>query len=125
MALSTSQLHSNAATFMLAGTETTATELSGLTYYLNQHPEKLARLKNEVREAFTSIDDMTMVNLSQLPYLSACIEEGLRMYPPVPGAIPRITPQSGASVAGRWIPGGVRSPVVTSTTNLCILLFGD
>lgn len=70
------QLHSNAATFMLAGTETTATELSGMTYHLSQQPEKLARLKKEVRDAFTSVDDMTMGKLSQLLYLNACIEEG-------------------------------------------------
>ncbi|KAL1595171.1 hypothetical protein SLS60_009859 [Paraconiothyrium brasiliense] len=101
-----SQLHSNAATFMLAGTETTATELSGLTYHLHQRPEKLARLKKEVRDAFTSIEDMTMTKLSQLEYLNACIEEGLRIYPPVPGTIPRETPNAGANVAGRWIPGG-------------------
>jgi cytochrome P450 len=70
------QLHSNASLFMLAGTETTATELSGITYYLHQQPEKLARLKKEVREAFASMDDMTMTKLSQLEYLNACIEEG-------------------------------------------------
>ncbi|KAL5402539.1 hypothetical protein PMIN03_010580 [Paraphaeosphaeria minitans] len=100
------QLHSNASTFMLAGTETTATELSGITYYLHQRPEKLARLKQEVRSAFASVDDMTMTKLSQLKYLNACIEEGLRIYPPVPGLIPRVTPGAGANVAGRWIPGG-------------------
>lgn len=92
---------------MLAGTETTATELSGLTYYLHRHPEKMARLKKEVRDAFASVDDMTMAKLSQLEYLNACIEEGLRIYPPVGGVLPRDTPARGANVAGRWIPGGV------------------
>lgn len=100
------QLHSNASTFMLAGTETTATELSGITYYLHQQPEKLERLKKEVRHAFTSVDDMTMTKLSQLEYLNACIQEGLRIYPPVAGLLPRETPGTGANVAGRWIPGG-------------------
>ncbi|KAJ4347282.1 uncharacterized protein N0V89_011222 [Didymosphaeria variabile] len=101
-----SQLHSNASTFMLAGTETTATELSGITYYLHQQPAKLARLKKEIRDAFTSVEDMTMTKLSQLEYLNACIEEGLRIYPPVPGLIPRETPDAGANVADRWVPGG-------------------
>ncbi|KAF2445636.1 cytochrome P450 [Karstenula rhodostoma CBS 690.94] len=101
-----SQLHSNASTFMTAGTETTATELSGITYYLYQQPEKLSRLKKEVRDAFASVDDMTMTKLSQLEYLNACIEEGLRVYPPLAGITPRNTPSTGANVAGRWIPGG-------------------
>jgi hypothetical protein len=102
------ELHSNGTLFMLAGTETTATELSGLTYLLLKSPEKLDRLTREVRSAFKSIDDMTMVNLSQLEYLQACIEEGLRFYPPVASGLPRITPEGGAEVCGRWIPGGVR-----------------
>ncbi|KAJ4303387.1 hypothetical protein N0V90_002280 [Kalmusia sp. IMI 367209] len=100
------QMHSNASTFMLAGTETTATELSGLTYYLLQHPDKLARLQREVRGAFASLDDISMTTLSQLEYLNACIEEGLRIYPPLPGLIPRTTPEGGANIGGRWVPGG-------------------
>jgi cytochrome P450 len=102
-----SEMYSNGALFMLAGTETTATLLSGLTYYLLKNPEKMARLVKEVRTAFTSLDDMHINELSKLPYLHACIEEGLRVYPPVPGILPRIVPQGGANVAGRWVSGGV------------------
>ena len=102
------EMHSNGALFMLAGTETTATELSGLTYYLLKNPEKMARLVKEVRSAFTSFDDMHINELTKLPYLHACIEEGLRIYPPVPGALPRTVPREGAKVAGRWVSGGVR-----------------
>lgn len=101
------EMHSNASLFMLAGTETTATELSGMTYYLLKNPEKLARLQNEIRSAFASFDDITMTRLSQLEYLVACIEEGLRMYPPVAVGLQRTTPEGGAMIAGRWIPGGV------------------
>jgi cytochrome P450 len=105
--LAKSELRSNGALFMLAGTETTATELSGLTYLLLKNPEKLGRLKREIRAAFSTLDDMTMTKLSQLSYLQACIEEGLRLYPPVPSGLPRITPDVGAMVCGRWVPGGV------------------
>jgi cytochrome P450 len=105
--LATSELHSNGATFMLAGTETTATELSGLTYLLLKSPEKMKRLKKEVRTAFSTTDEMTITKLSKLSYLQACIEEGLRLYPPVPSGLARITPDDGAMVCGRWVPGGV------------------
>jgi hypothetical protein len=105
--LAPSELHNNGLTFMLAGTETTATELSGMTYMLLKNPEKLNRLTKEVRDAFASLDDLTMMKLSQLEYLQACIEEGLRLYPPVPTGLPRITPKDGATVCGRWVPGGV------------------
>jgi cytochrome P450 len=106
--LAPSELHSNGGLFMLAGTETTATQLSGLTYLLLKNPEKLARLTNEVRSAFTSLVDLTMTKLAQLPYLQACIDEGLRLYPPVPFGLARIAPKEGANVCSRWVPGSVR-----------------
>jgi cytochrome P450 len=115
-ALAPSELHSNGALFMLAGTETTATLLSGLTYILLKNPEKMDRLTKEIKAAFTSLEDMTMVKLSQLEYLQACIEEGLRLYPPVPVGLPRHTPKGGAMVCNRWIPGGVSE----SSTQLLI-----
>lgn len=92
---------------MLAGTETTATELSGLTYLLLKNPVQLERLTKEVRSAFSSMDDMTMTKLSQLEFLSACLEEGLRMYPPVPIGLARTAPAGGATVCGHWVAGGV------------------
>ncbi|KAL1626886.1 hypothetical protein SLS56_006614 [Neofusicoccum ribis] len=102
------KMHSNAALFMLAGTETTATLLSGLTYHLLRSPGKLRVLLAEIRGAFAAVEDMDLVNLQRLPYLSACIEEGLRMYPPVPFALPRKIAPGGAEVCGRWVPGGTR-----------------
>lgn len=112
------EMYSNAALFMLAGTETTATELSGLTYNLLKNPTKLARLQNEIRSAFSSLDDIHMNNLAQLEYLNACVEEGLRIYPPVPVGLPRTTPKGGARVNGHWVPGGV-SRVSRSTFYSC------
>lgn len=108
MGLQPTEMQSNGALFMLAGTETTATELSGTTYLLLKNPDKMARLVREVRTAFSCLDDMHINELSKLPYLNACLEEGLRVYPPVPGLLPRVTPREGAMVAGKWVPGGVR-----------------
>lgn len=111
--LAPTELHSNGTLFMLAGTETTATELSGLTYILLKNPEKLKRLVEEVRSAFSTFDDMTMTKLSQLEFLNACLEEGLRMYPPVAVGLVRKTPPSGAQVCGKWVAGGtlVQGPI--------------
>jgi cytochrome P450 len=92
---------------MSAGTETTATELSGLTFMLLKNQDKLKRLTDEIRSSFSSIEGMTMTSLSRLDYLGACIEEGLRLYPPVPVGLARIVPQGGAYVCGRWVSGGV------------------
>jgi hypothetical protein len=111
--LAPTELHSNGTTFMLAGTETTATLLSGLTYILLKNPEKMQRLVDEVRGAFSSSDDITMTKLSQLEFLNACLEEGLRMYPPLPVGLPRRAPKGGAKVCGRWVGGGVSYALFT------------
>ncbi|XPS71817.1 hypothetical protein M3J09_003994 [Ascochyta lentis] len=57
--LSPTELYSNGTLFMLAGTETTATKLSGLTYLLLKSPETTKRLTQELRAAFVSFEDIT------------------------------------------------------------------
>ncbi|KAL0253324.1 Sir2 histone deacetylase Hst2 [Diplodia seriata] len=105
-AISRPQMHSNAVLFMTAGTETTATALSGMTHYLLKCPDKLAKLTGEIRGAFRSEDELTMANLRRLPYLQAVIEEGLRIYPPTPAGSPRLVPEGGNLVCGEHLPAG-------------------
>lgn len=105
--LTVPEMHANAGTFMIAGTETTATLLSGVTYHLLRNPDKMARLVAEIRGSFASPDDMTLQNLPQQPYLNACLEEALRIYPPVPGGLPRLTPPGGTVICGEHVPGNV------------------
>ncbi|KAB2578929.1 Cytochrome p450 protein [Lasiodiplodia theobromae] len=98
------EMQSIASTLMLAGTETTATLLSGLTYHLCLNPAKMAALKAEIRGAFSDPSQMDMTNLSHLRYMHACLEEGLRMYPPVPVGLPRVVPAGGRVVCGQAVP---------------------
>ncbi|KAH7380109.1 cytochrome P450 [Pyrenochaeta sp. MPI-SDFR-AT-0127] len=104
--LSRDEMDANASLFMVAGTETTATSLSGLTNFLLTNPEKMKKLVDEIRGAFTSADDMTMEQLAALPYLAATIKESLRLYPPIPLGLPRLVPQIGSTVVGQFIPPG-------------------
>ena len=91
---------------IVAGSETTATTLSAMTYYLCRNPLVYQKLKDEVRGTFRSADDITSVKAT-LPYLNAVINESLRIYPPVPIGVARIAPKGGAMVAGVFVPGGV------------------
>ena len=104
--LSRQEMDANASLFMIAGTETTATLLSGLTYYLLTKPESMKKVVAEIRGAFASTDDMTMEQLAALPYLAACIKEAFRLYPPVPLSLPRVTPEDGSTIVGQFIPPG-------------------
>jgi cytochrome P450 len=98
--------HVSAALMMGAGSETSATALSGITYFLLRNPSSLARLNAEIRGAFKSVHDLALDDLRRLPYLQAVISEGLRMYPPVPIALHRKLPPGGAVINGEWLPAG-------------------
>lgn len=92
-------------TFIMAGSETTATVLTGITFFLLKNPETMRKLVKEVRETFTSQDMIKSDSTARLKYLNAVIEEGLRMFPPLAIELPRECP--GTMVDGHYIPKGV------------------
>ena len=97
---------------IIAGSETTATLLSGATYYLLRNPDALAKLNREVRSAFSSDDEITFTAVSQLPYLHAVLEESFRVYPPVAAELPRKTRPEGDIINGRFVPGNVSTVAI-------------
>ncbi|KAL4779476.1 cytochrome P450 [Aspergillus varians] len=107
--LSAGEVEANTNFLLLAGTETTATALSGTTYYLLKNSDALRRATEEVRNAFEREDDITFVAAAErLPYVQACITEGLRIYPPGPIAPPRRTAKGTMTlIAGYAVPGDV------------------
>ncbi|KAI1485224.1 cytochrome P450 [Biscogniauxia mediterranea] len=109
--LTLGDMHINAELFMSAGTETTASLLTGLTYYLLKNPDKLKILVDEIRGKFRGNEEITFEALAGMPYLNACIREGLRVYPPVPTNVPREIAEGGNFVLGKWLPAGTRVSV--------------
>ncbi|KAI1138334.1 cytochrome P450 [Hypoxylon sp. FL0543] len=103
---STIQLAAHASDFVIAGSETTATTLAVVFYYVCQSASVKQRLVEEVRSAFTRYEDINGAAAAGLPYLHAVCLEALRIYPPLPLATPREVPASGAMVDGFWVPGG-------------------
>lgn len=89
--LDCANLTTNAYALILAGSETTATALSGTTHFLVNAPSALATVTSEVRNAFSTKEEITFAATSALAYLNACISETLRLYPPVPAGLPRRT----------------------------------
>ncbi|KAM0119410.1 hypothetical protein ACP6JC_003923 [Aspergillus fumigatus] len=100
--LTDGEVEANVSFLLLAGTETTATALSGTTYYLLKNPEGLRKATAEVRSAYNSEDEITFATTAErLPYMQACLTEGLRIYPSGPIAAPRRTPRGTVT----WIAG--------------------
>jgi cytochrome P450 len=105
----------HASDLVLAGSDTTATALACMLYYLLRDQNAMTRLITEVRGAFCSYGEINNVSTSSLKYLRGVILEGLRMYPPVPLGLPRTVPKGGDTVDGHFLPEGVsRSPTTTA-----------
>ncbi|KYK57378.1 hypothetical protein DCS_04387 [Drechmeria coniospora] len=104
--LNRDEIDSNANVLLVAGSETTATTLSGCAYLLMSNPEKLKKLTHEVRTRFDHPSEVTIKAVSSMPYLHAALTEALRMYPPNAAGFMRIVPGKGDFIGGHWIPGG-------------------
>ncbi|EKJ72004.1 hypothetical protein FPSE_07858 [Fusarium pseudograminearum CS3096] len=89
-----------------AGAETTAIALTHVLQLLISHPTQLQKLRDEIAGV---IDEDNVIapleKVKDLPYLKACLDEGLRLIPPVSSGLPRRTPPEGASIMETWIPG--------------------
>ncbi|CAI6032242.1 unnamed protein product [Clonostachys chloroleuca] len=89
-----------------AGAETTAIALTNILELLIRHPQHLATLREELESVFD--DDEVVASydkVKDLPFLRACLDEGLRITPPTSSGLPRRTPPEGTSIMGQWIPG--------------------
>ncbi|PVI00442.1 cytochrome P450 monooxygenase-like protein [Periconia macrospinosa] len=103
------EIDRNSAILIIAGSETSATLLSGALFHLLRNPSWLAKLTDEIRSTFASDADITFTSTaSKLPILNAVIMETFRLYPPVPAFLPRCTEKGGegARVCGKYIPPG-------------------
>lgn len=107
LGMSLDEIRSNAYLFIVAGSDTTKSTLAGVTFHLLQNPAVMKKLTDEVCGAFESEAEINGQRVSKLPYLVACLEETLRIYPPALTGQAVVVPSSGATIGDRWVPGGV------------------
>ena len=74
----------NAATFYLAGHETTANALAWTLFLLSEQPLLQEELAEEAQAALGNAHDPAEAIAAKLPRLRAMLQESLRLYPPVP-----------------------------------------
>ncbi|TKX26893.1 cytochrome P450 monooxygenase-like protein 5 [Elsinoe australis] len=94
---------------IFAGSDTTAISLRAIVYSLIRNPDCLRRLREELQER--KIDGRLQFpakfsQVSDWPYLQACISEALRLHPAVGMALPRVVPENGRTLAGVFLPEG-------------------
>ncbi|KAI0391864.1 cytochrome P450 [Xylariaceae sp. FL0594] len=106
----------HASDFVIAGSETTATTLSCIVYYLAKNPSVYRKVTREIRDAFERYEHIHATPALQLRYLRAVALEAMRIYPPLPLALPRVVPRGGDTIDGHFVPEGtivLVNPVAT------------
>jgi cytochrome P450 len=69
------------------------------------------RLRRELAAADTTRPVIRDAEAKAIPYLQACIKEGLRIYPPAAGLMEKVVPAGGDTVDGKFVPAGTKMGV--------------
>jgi benzoate 4-monooxygenase len=89
----------------IAGSDTVTISLTAIIYHLLSNPDRAAMLTAEVRGS--PLGDAPLYrDIQRLPYLDACIREGMRLTTPFAGPLPRLSPPTGLDIGGTHIPPG-------------------
>src|SRR5881227_2841541 len=114
----------------MAGSDSTTTAIRTTLYYIAATPIVYTRLQTEIEKAIrggtVSRPIIQSQEARQLPYLQACIKEGLRVHPPATGFVTKVAPPEGDTLDdGTFIPGGTRISVATWATHRNRAIFGE
>ena len=101
-----------------------------ITYYVSRDSVIQAKLQKELDEALGPYDDATnpVVSFEQakrLPYLEAVINETLRLHSTSGLGLPRVVPQGGMSILGKYFPEGTVLSVPTYSIHRNEHIWGD
>ena len=66
-----------------------------------------SKLRHEIHSAFDTYRAINAESTADLQYLHAVALEGMRMYAPLPFALPRVVPEGGDTVDNHFLPAGV------------------
>ncbi|KAK8121820.1 hypothetical protein PG984_010490 [Apiospora sp. TS-2023a] len=108
------EIASESTTLIVAGSDTSACATASVLFYLANNPAAYARAAAEVRSKVPSRHQLTAANLGSCEYLRACIDESLRMSPPVgTGLMREVATAGGLVVDGQVVPVGCEVGVGT------------
>ncbi|KAJ5645945.1 hypothetical protein N7490_002317 [Penicillium lividum] len=115
------ELIAEAGILIVAGADTTATTITATLFYLLHNKQQYARVQTEVDSAFSGISnaDVEAIRISpalnSCSFLYACINESMRLSPPLGGILPREVLVGGLKVDGGryYVPAGTDVGVPT------------
>ena len=98
---------------LIAGSDTTSTAMANTFYHLLHHSDALASLNGEIRTRFAHAEEITPELVSGCRLLRACIDEAMRLSPPVAHGPLKEVAAGGITVQGEFFEEGVvlESPI--------------
>ena len=110
--LSQREAETEAVLNIMAGSDTTVTALRSIVLYIISNPVIYRKLQLELDTAANKhLLTGHFVRDSEardLPYMQACVKEGLRVFPPTVGLMQKVVPEEGDTFNGMRIPGGTK-----------------
>ncbi|KAH8749301.1 putative Pisatin demethylase [Hyaloscypha sp. PMI_1271] len=96
---------------IIAGSDTSATVIRATMLFIMTSPRVYHRLQTEIDNHVktTNLPSTQIISYKTaevLPYLQAVIREGMRIWVPAVGIIPKTTPPEGDTLNGIFVPGG-------------------
>lgn len=100
-------LQGDARLIIVAGSDTTAATLTHIFYYLAKDPSQIDKLRYELSPLVESNGEVQHTKIQNAKHLNGVIDEALRLNPPVPSAVHRLTPPEGIDIGGTHVPGNM------------------
>lgn len=100
------ELAAEVSIMMNAGSTTTAIAMTNVMLMLLKNPECMKKLRAEIDDVLDKDEVIAPYEkLKYLPYLRACLDESLRIFPPTSHGLTRATPPEGCTIRGEFVPG--------------------
>ncbi|KAK7034585.1 hypothetical protein VNI00_012216 [Paramarasmius palmivorus] len=103
---------------IMAGADTTSAAMRHFFWLILAHPDCYKRLQQEIDNTFPpEADALDSTKHPDMPFLNACLNEALRVLPPLPTGGLREVPQGGKVIGGFFIPEGTQVHVPPHTVH--------
>lgn len=76
-------------------------------YHLARSAQVFSKLRKELDSFYKPGTESEFRDFQEATYLNGVINETLRLHPPVPGGMLRVTPPEGITIGETFIPGNV------------------
>jgi cytochrome P450 len=102
------EIAAESTTLIVAGSDTSSTAFASVLFYLADNKEAYAKAAAEVRSKFSTREEVRLgATLASCNYVRACVDEAMRMSPPVGSALWREATAGGATIDSQKIPAGM------------------